>query len=208
MAEFKGVVKTCVMCRSEFKVPRCREATAITCSANCRRAYVGQVTSKPKVQLTCAHCKQVFETYPSHVLRRKYCSEQCRDSSPPVRALRREAATADADPNWKGGVGVLVVSSSGKTYKRQPPHIETEKVVRRKRAKAQATPAWANLSAIRDIYRLCREISERAGVAHHVDHIVPLTSKYVCGLHVEANLQIVPGIENLRKHNRTWPDKP
>jgi hypothetical protein len=42
----------------------------------------------------------------------------------------------------------------------------------------------------------------------HVDHIVPLVSKFVCGLHCEANLQLLPGPENQRKGNRVWPDMP
>jgi 5-methylcytosine-specific restriction endonuclease McrA len=45
-------------------------------------------------------------------------------------------------------------------------------------------------------------------VKHEVDHIVPLKSPLVCGLHVEHNLQVIPATQNRRKHNRVWPDMP
>ena len=65
---------------------------------------------------------------------------------------------------------------------------------RRKRVRT-ATPAWADRKAIRAIY-------ERCPSTHHVDHIIPLKGKTVSGLHVETNLQYLPAVENLKKHNR------
>ena len=75
---------------------------------------------------------------------------------------------------------------------------------RSKRARS-ALPAWADLDAIRLIYTEAKERRD-GGERCHVDHIVPLVSKTVCGLHCEANLLIIPDLENMKKGNRYWPD--
>ena len=76
-------------------------------------------------------------------------------------------------------------------------------VVRRKTAKRRAskkaqTPKWANLNKINFIYSSCPS-------GYHVDHIYPLKSDYMCGLHVETNLQVITDKENINKGNRVWP---
>jgi len=72
----------------------------------------------------------------------------------------------------------------------------------------KATPPWANHSAIGQIYAECVRMENKTGVKYHVDHIVPLQGKIVCGLHVQNNLQILPGKENQSKGARYWPDMP
>ena len=79
---------------------------------------------------------------------------------------------------------------------------------RRRASKLQATPAWANDFFIQEIYALAQLRTKLTGVKHHVDHIVPLQSKLVCGLHVEYNLAVIPARDNLHKSNRSWPDMP
>lgn len=41
-----------------------------------------------------------------------------------------------------------------------------------------------------------------------VDHIVPIKSQIVCGLHNEFNLQVIPSRDNRAKSNRYWPHMP
>lgn len=84
---------------------------------------------------------------------------------------------------------------------------------RRRARERQATPPWARsgeVSAeIREIYRMCESLNRCAGcVKYHVDHIVPLDGKLVCGLHVPWNLRILRKEANLAKGRLTWPDMP
>lgn len=72
----------------------------------------------------------------------------------------------------------------------------------------RATPSWANPFFIEEAYHLAKLRSEMTGFAWHVDHVVPLKSRIVCGLHVEHNLAVVPAPYNLSKGNRHWPDMP
>ena len=65
----------------------------------------------------------------------------------------------------------------------------------RKALKLKATPPWADLEKIKEIYRTCPK-------DYHVDHIIPLQGELVCGLHVETNLRHLPALENLQKHNK------
>jgi len=73
---------------------------------------------------------------------------------------------------------------------------------KRRTSKLQAIPKWANLEQIKKIYEESNKISLETGIKHHVDHIIPLQGKNVCGLHVENNLRIISALENSRKSNR------
>lgn len=68
--------------------------------------------------------------------------------------------------------------------------------------RAMATPKWVDQDAVLAIYHEAgrrREAGERVAV----DHIVPIVSKTVCGLHVPWNLRIVDHAFNLLKSNKT-----
>lgn len=79
---------------------------------------------------------------------------------------------------------------------------------KRRAAKIGATVAWASMDRIEAFYAEAQRLTRETGTPHHVDHIVPLISHLVCGLHCEANLQVITAHENLSKLNRYWPDMP
>ncbi len=72
-------------------------------------------------------------------------------------------------------------------------------------SKTQSTPAWlteAHYELFNLIYAEAKELTKTTGVQYHVDHIVPLRGKTVCGLHVPWNLRPIPARENRQKKNR------
>ncbi len=77
----------------------------------------------------------------------------------------------------------------------------TAKAAEHRARKRKATPAWADRGLTKDIYALARIWSEATGTEYHVDHIVPLNSEMVCGLHWHDNLQILEGNANRSKSN-------
>lgn len=74
-------------------------------------------------------------------------------------------------------------------------------VAKRKAVILQAMPSWVDASAIRRVYKIAGDLGL------DVDHMIPLQSKVVCGLHVPANIRPLSAFENSRKFNRFDPDE-
>lgn len=74
--------------------------------------------------------------------------------------------------------------------------------MRRHVAKISATPPWANLDAIQEVYDFAAFMTRETGERWEVDHIYPLTSDRLCGLHCEFNLQVITKSQNCRKSNK------
>ena len=68
-----------------------------------------------------------------------------------------------------------------------------------------ATPDWLtkdHKKAIAHFYTQAVDCSIVTGEPYHVDHIMPIKGKNVCGLHVPWNLQVLPADLNLSKKNK------
>lgn len=80
----------------------------------------------------------------------------------------------------------------------------------RRALKLQATPRWLTAehkAAMRAVYEEAARMTKATGIPHHVDHIVPLKAtcpitrkRNASGLHIPANLQIIPAADNLSKN--------
>jgi 5-methylcytosine-specific restriction endonuclease McrA len=75
----------------------------------------------------------------------------------------------------------------------------------RRRKHRQATPPWITRkqkTEMRALYQAAIHLSKTTGERYVVDHIIPLRSDVVCGLHVPWNLRVITQDENLKKSNK------
>jgi hypothetical protein len=126
-----------------------------------------------------------------HIRQKQYYAER----SAAIQAKRKLRLESNPDLKEK-------LIEYGKQHYENNKHLYVARLNKRRACKVSATPAWADLDAIKCIYKRSRQISIETGILHHVDHIVPLQGETVNGLHVEYNLQIIPAKQNLSKANK------
>lgn len=95
-----------------------------------------------------------------------------------------------------------VLGESRRRWVKKNPSSISERKAKRRAAELLAMPSWSDRVAIKRIYEECKEITRQCGGKWHVDHVIPLQGKTVCGLHVPANLRVIPAEENAKKSNR------
>lgn len=84
-------------------------------------------------------------------------------------------------------------------------------VNRRRTAEEQQIASWTRdnpieLRAISAIYKEAKKLREAYGFPFHVDHIVPLNSKFVSGFTCLANMEPLSASANSSKGNHWWPN--
>jgi hypothetical protein len=137
------------------------------------------------------------ESKHNHAEQRKHYAEENREKLLAQRKKFREENAEKVSSQKKRAC------AKNKAHYRKRGAINAAK---RRAAKLQSIPVWANFDAIEKFYESARGLSMLLGEWYHVDHIVPLKSPYVCGLHCEHNMQILTQFENFSKNNRWWPD--
>lgn len=96
-----------------------------------------------------------------------------------------------------------------KQWRKENPHKNVAKSVKRRASNLQRTPAWFDADhawVLREAAALAKMRELMVGGKWHVDHIYPLAGKFVSGLHTMHNVQVVPATFNIQKHNNFDPD--
>lgn len=92
-----------------------------------------------------------------------------------------------------------------KEWHERNPDLRNAQTSLRKRRHREATPPWITLEQkkqMRGLYLEAQGFTKITGERYVVDHIVPLLSEEVCGLHVPWNLRVITQEENLKKSNK------
>lgn len=100
------------------------------------------------------------------------------------------------------------ILEKGKEWRRLNPGAANALTMKRKLAKKQAVPGWYDHENVVKISEECHYLTLSTNTKYNSDHIVPIQSDFVCGLHWSVNLQIISALDNIRKSNRYWPDMP
>lgn len=92
-----------------------------------------------------------------------------------------------------------------KTYRTENKGKINALCAARKKVVRQRTPQW--LTALdrlktRCMYQLAAMYTRENNEPWHVDHVIPLQGALVSGLHVPNNLQVIRGLDNIKKKNR------
>jgi hypothetical protein len=97
-------------------------------------------------------------------------------------------------------------SDRDSAWKKNNPDKNRALKAKRRAKKKQALAPWASPSELQKHYAHAQWLNKT--LPNHkfqVDHIFPLQSDFLCGLHVETNLMVLEASQNASKNNRQWP---
>jgi len=208
--------KKCLFCNKsfiDFSVNKVKKYCSYKCKSKGRRK------TPITIKKNCLVCNKEF-TDTSYAKNRKHCKKSCGEKSKHYKIKKniyfKEYRKKEKYINYQKKLkenGTLKkyrkkyeLSSkfifSILKWRKKDNFLIPHKIRQAKRRadKLNATPKWANLEKIKEIYKNCPK-------GYHVDHYFPLQGENVCGLHVENNLQYLTARQNISKGNKLIYDK-
>lgn len=113
-------------------------------------------------------------------------------------AERNAHAVSERKSRWASENRDAVRAAKRRYKERNPEKVAASGSIRRA-SKLNASPKWLSKKHKKEIAAIYKE-AKSMGSDWHVDHIVPLRGKSVCGLHVPWNLRVIPAEDNHKKH--------
>lgn len=165
------------------------------------RAQVWRSKNPDRAKETTKACRAANRT--GTAATKRAWKQRNADKEKAYRLKRRDAALARAREYKRENKAIL--TEKRRAFLKARPEGNRANASRHNAMKLNAMPLWASPAAIRAIYAEAVRKTRETGIPHEVDHIYPLRSKVMCGLHVEANLRVVPMAVNRSKSNRWWP---
>ncbi len=202
-------MKICSRCNTEKPLEDfARQSTGkngrtADCSV-CRRAIgaVYRLANAEKIKATTARYRK------EHADVKKASSDRYRDTHKErIRERKKQYSKQNSEKINIYGLAYRQCNKEAErvrrsVYKKANKGKINASTARRYAAKLRAIPSWADKEMIETVYTKAKQFGLQ------VDHIVPLRSPLVCGLHVWDNLQLLAKRENVSKNNRYWPDMP
>lgn len=142
----------------------------------------------------CNQCGEEFKKRTDHVTDNNYCSKKCVGTS-----MQKKGPWSTTNKDKEALARYM--KNYAQLYAKKYPEKITHNVAKRRAFKRKATPKWADMDEIRFVYKLSLMAKIIHKIPYEVDHVIPLISDYVCGLHVYENLQILPKAQNRQKSN-------
>ena len=167
--------------------------------------FTGQPCSRGHIALrktkgTCVECMKEDWKIDNEKRKEKPKSEAAKEAGRRYYEKNKEAVKARANARPKEEVNQYKIK-----HKANNPEYYKALTSVRKRRHRNATPAWITAEqklAMREMYLQAQKLTKITGERYVVDHIIPLISPDVCGLHVPWNLRVITQEENLKKSNK------
>lgn len=165
----------------------------------CKRGHIGEKYVRDGY---CCTCKTLYEQAHREARAKKSKIRYSRNKETVIRknrdyTLQNTELVKERQLKWRNSNKERI-----KSYQKDNLWLYAYHAAKRRKLVKRATPSWVALDEIKLIYKKCSDIDSSTGIKHHVDHIIPINSAVVCGLHCPWNLQIIPATENISKSNK------